>query len=109
AHRHSGGQRVTVRAREVRGRLVVRVVDRGPGIPSNELERVFEPFQRGDSRDGHSGSGLGLAIARGFVEATGGRIWAEALPGQGTTIVFELPLEPAAADPAEASPAGAGP
>lgn len=109
AHRHSGGQRVTVRAREVRGHLVVRVVDRGPGIPSEQLERVFEPFQRGDSRDGHSGSGLGLAIARGFVEANGGRIWAEALPGQGTTIVIELPLEPAAAGAAEPSPAGAGP
>lgn len=109
AHRHSGGQRVTVRAREVRGHLVVRVVDRGPGIPSEQLERVFEPFQRGGSRDGHSGSGLGLAIARGFVEANGGRIWAEALPGQGTTIVIELPLEPAAADAAETSPASAGP
>jgi K+-sensing histidine kinase KdpD len=98
AHRHSGGQQVTVKAREVGGRLVIRIVDRGPGIPADQLELVFEPFQRGAAKDGHSGSGLGLAIARGFVEANEGRIWAEALPGQGTTIVIELPLEPAAAE-----------
>jgi two-component system sensor histidine kinase KdpD len=90
---HGGGELVTIRARPVQHRLVVRVVDRGPGIPQDQLERVFEAFNRGGQREGHPGSGLGLAIARGFVEANGGRIWAEALPGQGTSVVIELPLE----------------
>jgi two-component system, OmpR family, sensor histidine kinase KdpD len=74
-------------------RLVVRIVDRGPGIPPAQLERVFEPFYRaGTPHGGHRGSGLGLAIARGFVEANGGRLHVESLPGQGATFVFELPL-----------------
>ena len=76
-------------------RLVVRVVDRGPGIPPAQLERVFEPFYRaGTAQGGHRGSGLGLAIARGFTESNGGRLHVESLPGQGATFVFELPLAP---------------
>jgi len=76
-------------------RLVVRIVDRGPGIPPAQLERVFEPFYRaGTSQGGHRGSGLGLAIARGFTESNGGRLHVESLPGQGAAFVFELPLAP---------------
>lgn len=97
--RHSDGHPVSVRARAVAHRIIVRIVDRGPGIPSAQLERVFEPFyQAGTDRTGHRGSGLGLAIARGFVEVNGGRIWAESLPGQGTSFVVELPLERAPAE-----------
>ena len=79
-----------------RGRsVIVRIVDRGPGIPPAQLERVFEPFYRaGTASGGHRGSGLGLAIARGFSEANGGTLHVESLPGQGATFVFELPLEP---------------
>ncbi len=103
ARRHSGGHPVSVRARAVRSmaaegagdRLVVRVVDRGPGIPPAQLERVFEPFYRaGTPQGGHRGSGLGLAIARGFTESSGGRLHVESLPGQGATFVFELSLAP---------------
>jgi len=104
ARRHSGGHPVSVRARAVRtlagegGRLIVRVVDRGPGIPPAQLERVFEPFYRaGTAQGGHRGSGLGLAIARGFTEANGGTLHVESLPEQGATFVFELPLEVAPA------------
>ncbi|MGH2855837.1 MAG: sensor histidine kinase, partial [Solirubrobacteraceae bacterium] len=100
ARRHSGGHPVSVRARAVRtmagegDRLIVRVVDRGPGIPPAQLERVFEPFySAGTARGGRRGSGLGLAIARGFIEANGGSLHVESLPGQGATFVFELPLE----------------
>jgi two-component system sensor histidine kinase KdpD len=100
ARRHSGGHPVSVRARAVRtltgegDRLIVRVVDRGPGIPPAQLKRVFEPFYRaGTARGGRRGSGLGLAIARGFLEANGGSLHVESLPGQGATFVFELPLE----------------
>jgi two-component system, OmpR family, sensor histidine kinase KdpD len=91
AARYSGAERVSVRARVVGGRLMIRVVDRGPGIPPAELTRVFEAFHRGPGA--HSGSGLGLAIVKGFVEANGGRVWAESLPGQGTSFVVALPLE----------------
>lgn len=96
ASRHSGGHSISVRGRQVGSKLVVRVVDRGPGIPPGELERIFQPFQRTPSDgDGHHGAGLGLAIARGFVEANDGRIFAESLPGQGTAFVIELPVEEA--------------
>jgi two-component system sensor histidine kinase KdpD len=75
------------------GRVIVRIVDRGPGIPPAQLERVFEPFYRaGTPGGGHRGSGLGLAIARGFTQASSGSLHVESLPGQGASFVFELPL-----------------
>jgi two-component system sensor histidine kinase KdpD len=96
AQRHSGGHPVSVRARDVGGRVLVRVVDRGPGIPQAQQERIFEPFYRsGTERTGHRGSGLGLAIVRGFVEANGGRVWVESLPDQATSFVVELPIDAA--------------
>jgi two-component system, OmpR family, sensor histidine kinase KdpD len=96
--RYSGGHPVSVRARAVGPRILVRVVDRGPGVSAAEKARIFEPFYRARAADnGHRGSGLGLAIVRGFVEANGGRVWIESLPGQGSTFVVELPLEPVAA------------
>jgi two-component system sensor histidine kinase KdpD len=110
AARYSGAEPVSVRAREVSGRLVIRIVDRGPGIPEKELERIFEAFYRGSGSDSHPGAGLGLAIVRGFVEANGGVVSVESLPGQGTAFVVEFPLggdgstvEP---EPASAAPAG---
>jgi two-component system sensor histidine kinase KdpD len=94
--RYSGGHPVSVRARVVGPRVLVRVVDRGPGVPAAETARIFEPFYRAPgAANGHRGSGLGLAIVRGFVEANGGRVWVESLPGQGSSFVVELPLEPA--------------
>ncbi len=128
ARRHSGGHPVSVRARAVRSlaggprprvatddggepaegqsargdRVIVRVVDRGPGIPPAQLERVFEPFYRaGTPGGGHRGSGLGLAIARGFAEANAGSLHVESLPGQGATFVFEFPLQDPGEEPAE--------
>ena len=98
AARYSGALPVSVRARAVGHRVIVRIVDRGPGVPAAEKARIFEPFYRAPgTANGHHGSGLGLAIVRGFVEANGGRVWVESLPGQGSTFVVELPLEPVAA------------
>jgi len=92
--RHSNGEPVLVRAWPLHNRILMRVVDRGPGIPPAQRERVFEPFYRsGTEATGHRGSGLGLAIARGFVEANGGKIWVESLPGQGTSFVLEFPID----------------
>jgi two-component system sensor histidine kinase KdpD len=95
AARYSGDQPISVRARVSGGRLLVRVVDRGPGIAPADQERVFEPFVRGAS--GAHGSGLGLAIVRGFVEANGGHVHVESLPGQGASFVVALPLPEAVA------------
>jgi two-component system sensor histidine kinase KdpD len=71
---------------------VVRVIDHGPGIAGDEADRIFEPFHRGRSAGSVRGAGLGLAIARGFVEASGGRVWVESRDGQGATFTLELPL-----------------
>jgi two-component system, OmpR family, sensor kinase len=92
AHTDPGG-RVIVAAHSRDGRLEIAVSDDGPGIPPDQLERVFERFHRvdgGRSRDA-GGSGLGLAIARAIVEAHGGRIRAESAPGHGATFRIELP------------------
>jgi two-component system, OmpR family, sensor histidine kinase KdpD len=96
AARYAGGEPVSVRVRQAPQGILVRVGDRGPGIAREELERVFEPFESSGDR---AGTGLGLAIARGFIEANGGRIRAESLPGQGTTFVIALPVP--AEQPAE--------
>jgi two-component system sensor histidine kinase KdpD len=98
---HGEGQPVLVRSRLVGPRLVVRVVDRGPGIPENLRERIFEPFYRAPGAASGAGSGLGLAIARGFIEANGGEVEVESLPGQGSSFVVSFGAPDAEApDPA---------
>jgi len=95
------GTPVVVEAGRAGDHLDVRVVDRGPGIPPDERDRVFEPFQRlGDT--GGGGVGLGLAVARGFTEAMGGELAVDDTPGGGLTVVVSLPLA-AAAPPPEAA------
>jgi two-component system, OmpR family, sensor histidine kinase KdpD len=90
ALRHSPpGEPVVVRGTSTRRETIIRVVDRGPGIPADHLEEIFEPF----SGDSGSGAGLGLAIARGFAEANGGRVWAESQPGQGASFALALPVQ----------------
>ncbi len=78
----------------VAGELELCVEDEGPGIPAENLERVFEKFFRARSteRSGIPGTGLGLAICRGIVEAHGGRIWAENRPAGGAAFRFTLPV-----------------
>ncbi len=85
------GASVHIRITATRKEAIVRVVDQGPGLEPAELERVFDPFYR-HADDPRSGAGLGLAIARGFVEANGGRVWAESRPGQGATFAIALPV-----------------
>ena len=87
------GSRIRIEARPTSQAIEVRVSNSGPGIPPEDLERVFDRFYRvrsGQERMVH-GTGLGLAICKGIVEAHGGRIWAESAPGQETTLAFTLP------------------
>jgi two-component system sensor histidine kinase KdpD len=100
AVKHADGRTVQVRARVVGHRLVVRIVDQGRGMTPAESQHIFEPFYRGPQATPGSGSGLGLAIAKGFVEANGGTLRVESVPGQGTTFVVTFPLDPIAAMPA---------
>jgi two-component system sensor histidine kinase KdpD len=67
----------------------LEVVDHGPGVPDEQKELIFEPFERVGDR--HPGVGLGLAVARGFAEAMGGRIGAFDTPGGGLTVRVTLP------------------
>jgi two-component system sensor histidine kinase KdpD len=71
--------------------VTIEVADRGPGLPAGDEEKVFEKFYRAD-RVAAGGAGLGLAICRGIVQAHGGRIWAQNLPGGGVALLFTLPL-----------------
>jgi two-component system, OmpR family, sensor histidine kinase KdpD len=90
AVRHSAGSPVRVLAHLLLETVEVMVVDRGPGIPPEQRERMFEPFQRlGDTSTG--GLGLGLAVARGLTDALGGTLSAEDTPGGGLTMVLALP------------------
>jgi two-component system sensor histidine kinase KdpD len=73
-------------------RVELRVVDRGPGIPEADKERMFVPFQRLGDTDNTTGVGLGLALSRGLTEAMGGTLTAEDTPGGGLTMVVSLPV-----------------
>lgn len=93
-HAPEGGV-VTVLAQVVDGsRAAVSVTDTGRGMSADDLTRVFDRFYRADpSRSRETGgSGLGLTISRHIVEAHGGTIRAESVPGEGTAFTFELPL-----------------
>ena len=84
------GSPARVTAGVIDGIVDLRVVDRGPGVPRADRDRLFQPFQRlGDSGQSE-GIGLGLAVAKGFLEAMGGEIEADDTPGGGLTIVARL-------------------
>jgi two-component system OmpR family sensor kinase len=70
----------------------VEISDRGPGVPTQHLQRIFEPFERLEQSSASSGFGLGLAIARSAAQAHHGTIWATNRPGGGLTVTLCLPL-----------------
>ncbi len=85
---------ITLEARIAGSELLVSVADTGPGIPPDQLERIFQSFYQVEASTSrrHGGIGLGLAISRYFVEMHGGRIWAESEPGAGSRLCIALPL-----------------
>jgi len=88
--------RTTIRVRVARAddQILLAVQDQGPGIPPNELDKLFKPFQRTSvkSTAGEKGTGLGLSIVKKIVEGHHGKIWVESQVGQGTTFFVALPL-----------------
>jgi two-component system sensor histidine kinase KdpD len=89
----SPGSPLAIRAVKKGQEIEVEVSDSGPGFPPEDLQRIFEMFERGTRDLGQKGYGLGLSICRAIVEAHGGRIWAENRPGGGATVRFTFPLE----------------
>jgi two-component system phosphate regulon sensor histidine kinase PhoR len=90
------GGRIRLQARRAADRIVLTVIDEGPGIPPDDLTRIFERFYRVDksrTRDGKDpgGTGLGLSIVRHLVELHGGRVRAENRAGHGAVFTIELP------------------
>jgi two-component system, NtrC family, sensor histidine kinase KinB len=87
-----GGGQISVSATPGSGEVCVVVRDTGPGIAPREQQRIFDKFTRLHQEGNSKGLGLGLAFCRLAVEAHGGRIWVESVPGQGATFSFTLPL-----------------
>jgi signal transduction histidine kinase len=88
----SGGK-ITIRAGQESSEFWLRVIDQGPGIPMDELEKVFIPFFRGSQGKRFTeGMGLGLSIARDLVTAHGGRLELSSAPGQGSTFTIHIPF-----------------
>ena len=99
AHRHAPHSPVDLRAWEEPGSVQLEIADRGPGIPAEFHQRVFDKFFRmpQDLKDG--GVGLGLAICGAIVDIHGGAIWVEDRPGGGARFRISLPLDGAAPRP----------
>lgn len=95
AVRHAAGGKVRTGGRLDGNQVVLYVTDDGPGIPAEDLPRIFERFYRVDkarTREG-GGSGLGLSIVRHLAEAQGARAWAESRPGEGSTFYLAFPYQ----------------
>lgn len=102
------GSRVTIEATSRAGSIEVRVADRGQGIRTEDLPKLFQKFQQVDDSAARNkgGTGLGLAIVRGLIEQHGGTIRVESEPGRGSTFIFTVPVADAAAPAAPPRPAG---
>jgi two-component system, OmpR family, sensor histidine kinase KdpD len=90
ALRYAPDSPVRINAGQVGDRVLIAVVDEGPGIPRGAEEQLFAPFQRLGDHDNSIGVGLGLSVARGFVEAMGGTLSANDTPGGGLTVEIDL-------------------
>ncbi|WP_442928728.1 DUF4118 domain-containing protein [Mycobacterium sp. Root265] len=90
ALRYAPASLVRVNAGRVGERVLINIVDEGPGIPRGAEEQLFAPFQRLGDQDNTTGVGLGLSVAGGFVTAMGGTIAANDTPGGGLTVVIDL-------------------
>jgi two-component system sensor histidine kinase BaeS len=111
AHEYSpAGASIGVAARAAGAEVEIAVSDNGPGIPAEQLERIFERFTRGDAglTQRVGGTGLGLAISKSLAEAHGGSISAESVVGQGSTFRLRLPVASAAGPAGDGAPSSQG-
>lgn len=93
AAKYSGpGEPIDVWARRTDAEIRVNVADRGPGVPPELRERIFDKFYRVDRDQRASGTGLGLSICKGIIEAHQGRVWVEGRDGGGSVFSFTLPI-----------------
>jgi signal transduction histidine kinase len=108
ALRHSAdGESVAIRLARMTGWATITISDRGPGVPPELLERIFEPFVRLDeARLHHCGSGIGLAIAASAIRHHGGTIQASNRPDGGLCVTIKLPTDLVAGDRKSNGPAG---
>jgi signal transduction histidine kinase len=90
---HPPGSHVNIRLQPSQAGILISVEDSGPGIPADELDKLFQPFQRTSVKPsgGESSTGLGLVIVKRIVEGHGGRIWVESEPGTGSVFYVYLP------------------
>jgi signal transduction histidine kinase len=92
--KYAGGTPIHVSSQVDDRHAVMTIQDKGPGIPEQDLPRVFERFERAASTRHYGGMGLGLYVARQITEAHGGSIVAKNLPGGGASFTVRVPLEP---------------
>jgi two-component system sensor histidine kinase KdpD len=86
------GSTIRVEANVAQGELRISVADEGPGLRPEQMERLFEPFFRGDAaQPGVPGTGMGLAITRGLLAAEGGRVWSENVSPHGARFTLAVP------------------
>ena len=83
---------VRVSAETQGGTAIFAVTDNGIGMDPGQAERIFQPFHRLHGDDDYPGTGIGLAVCERIIEQHGGRIWAQSVPGQGSTFRFTLPV-----------------
>ena len=84
------GGRIDVKVMELADRVRITIADSGPGIPAENMGKIFDPFFT--TKEDGSGTGLGLSVCYGFIGQHDGELWAESLPGHGTTFFVELPI-----------------
>ena len=98
------GATVTLSAIRHADTVVFSVTDRGPGIPPEQKDKVFDWFETDPQGSEHRGTGLGLSLVRSFVELHGGRVSIDSVIGEGTTVTCEFPTEHAAKQPPKQIP-----
>jgi len=87
------GETVTFAAQRLKDAVVLSVTDRGPGIPADVQDKVFDWFETHSLGSRHRGTGLGLSLVRSFVELHGGSVTLESAVGRGTTVTCIFPLD----------------
>lgn len=86
--------KISISIQKLEDECIVTITDNGPGIPQDELERIFVPFRRLPMHRAEPGSGLGLYFTKALVEAQGGKVWAESVLGHGSSFHVRLRTSP---------------